>query len=202
MPSLTCDICPTDAPSQARKLETDGPVIALRPWSRPLSRADVIHARKRNFMPLAGWSIFGPSVCQACLAATSTKIRRLDPEQAGRMVFVTGASDEQSERAPAASGQPVLRKPFDPKELRAFVERVLVVSGRRSDCRSSKMAARNVGEFRLTQPRRLALVRTRPRVVTLRKSGPGEVGVAIRPRPYSRRAVLASLKWTPLRRTI
>jgi CheY-like chemotaxis protein len=53
------------------------------------------------------------------------EIRRLDPEQAGRMVFVTGASDEQSERALAASGQPVLRKPFDPKELRAFVERFL-----------------------------------------------------------------------------
>jgi CheY-like chemotaxis protein len=53
------------------------------------------------------------------------EIRRLDPGQASRMVFVTGGSDEKSEKALAASGQPVLMKPFDPKELRTFVERFL-----------------------------------------------------------------------------
>jgi CheY-like chemotaxis protein len=53
------------------------------------------------------------------------EIRRLDPEQASRMVFVTGGSDAQSEKGLAASGQPVLMKPFDPKELRSFVEKFL-----------------------------------------------------------------------------
>jgi CheY-like chemotaxis protein len=53
------------------------------------------------------------------------EIRRVAPEQAARMVFVTGGSDERSERALAASGQPVLAKPFNPKELRSFVEKFL-----------------------------------------------------------------------------
>jgi len=53
------------------------------------------------------------------------EIRRLDPEQASRMVFVTGGSDERSETALAATGQPVLAKPFNPKELRSFVEKFL-----------------------------------------------------------------------------
>jgi CheY-like chemotaxis protein len=53
------------------------------------------------------------------------EIRRLDPEQASRMVFVTGGSDERSEKTLAETGQPVLMKPFDPKELRAFVEKFI-----------------------------------------------------------------------------
>jgi CheY-like chemotaxis protein len=51
------------------------------------------------------------------------EIRRLDPEQASRTVFLTGGSDEQ--KALAATGQPVLTKPFDIKDLRAFVEKFL-----------------------------------------------------------------------------
>ena len=53
------------------------------------------------------------------------EIRRIAPEQAARMVFVTGGSDECSERALAASGRPVLTKPFASKELRSFVEKFL-----------------------------------------------------------------------------
>jgi CheY-like chemotaxis protein len=53
------------------------------------------------------------------------EIRRVDPEQAARMVFVTGGSDERSQKALAASGQPVLLKPFDPTQLRSFVEKFL-----------------------------------------------------------------------------
>jgi CheY-like chemotaxis protein len=54
------------------------------------------------------------------------EIRRVAPEQASSLVFVTGGSaDESTEKAVAATGQPVLMKPFDPKELRAFVEKFL-----------------------------------------------------------------------------
>jgi CheY-like chemotaxis protein len=53
------------------------------------------------------------------------EIRRIAPGQAARMVFVTGGSDEWSERGLAATGQPVLMKPFNPGELRAFVEKFL-----------------------------------------------------------------------------
>lgn len=52
-------------------------------------------------------------------------IRRVATDQATRMVFVTGGSDERSEKALAATGQPVLMKPFNPSELRAFVEKFL-----------------------------------------------------------------------------
>jgi CheY-like chemotaxis protein len=53
------------------------------------------------------------------------EIRRVAPGQAARMVFVTGGSDERGERALAATGQPVLMKPFGPKELRTFIEKFL-----------------------------------------------------------------------------
>jgi CheY-like chemotaxis protein len=54
------------------------------------------------------------------------EIRRVAPDQASIVVFVTGGSaDERTEKALAATGQPVLMKPFDPMELRAFVERFL-----------------------------------------------------------------------------
>jgi len=54
------------------------------------------------------------------------EIGRIAPEQARSIVFVTGGSaDERTEKALAATGQPVLMKPFDPKELRAFVEKFL-----------------------------------------------------------------------------
>ncbi len=54
------------------------------------------------------------------------EIRRVAPEQASNVVFVTGGSaDERTEKALAATGQPVLMKPFDPKELRSFVEKFL-----------------------------------------------------------------------------
>ena len=54
------------------------------------------------------------------------EVRRFAPEQADRMVFVTGGSgDKRTERALAATGRPVLAKPFKPAELRTFVEKFL-----------------------------------------------------------------------------
>jgi CheY-like chemotaxis protein len=53
------------------------------------------------------------------------EIRRFAPEQAARMVFITGGLDERTEKAVAATGRPVLMKPFDPGELRTFIERFL-----------------------------------------------------------------------------
>jgi len=47
------------------------------------------------------------------------EIRRLDPEQAKRVVFLTGVPNDSL----ASYGQPVLVKPFDPRELRALVLR-------------------------------------------------------------------------------
>jgi len=54
------------------------------------------------------------------------EIHRIAPEQAIRIVFVTGGlPDQRTESALAANGQPVLMKPFNPKELRAFIEKFL-----------------------------------------------------------------------------
>jgi CheY-like chemotaxis protein len=54
------------------------------------------------------------------------EIHRVAPEQASRIVFVTGGlPDQRTENALAAIGQPVLMKPFNPQELRAFIEKFL-----------------------------------------------------------------------------
>lgn len=54
------------------------------------------------------------------------EIHRFAPEQASRMVFVTGGlPDERTENALAAIGQPVLTKPFNPMQLRTFIEKFL-----------------------------------------------------------------------------
>jgi len=54
------------------------------------------------------------------------EIRRFAPAQADRMVFLTGGcASEADAEALSATGQPVLSKPFDPKELRAFVKKFL-----------------------------------------------------------------------------
>jgi CheY-like chemotaxis protein len=54
------------------------------------------------------------------------EIRRVAPGQAARMVFVTGGfADARTEKALAATGQPVLTKPFNPTGLRSFVEKFL-----------------------------------------------------------------------------
>jgi CheY-like chemotaxis protein len=53
------------------------------------------------------------------------EIRRIAPEQAERMIFVTGGSGEATEKAVAATGQPVLAKPFDRTELRTFIQKFL-----------------------------------------------------------------------------
>lgn len=53
-------------------------------------------------------------------------LRLLDPMQAERMVFVTGgATTAHGEAFLASVGCPVLRKPFEPSELRALVKSVL-----------------------------------------------------------------------------
>jgi CheY-like chemotaxis protein len=54
------------------------------------------------------------------------EIHRVAPEQASRIVFVTGGlPDQRTEHALAAIGQPVLMKPFNPIELRTFIEKFL-----------------------------------------------------------------------------
>jgi CheY-like chemotaxis protein len=54
------------------------------------------------------------------------EIRRFAPAQADRIVFLTGGcASEADAEALSATGQPVLSKPFDPKELRAFVKKFL-----------------------------------------------------------------------------
>jgi CheY-like chemotaxis protein len=54
------------------------------------------------------------------------EIRRVAPEQAARMVFVTGGfADARTEKSLTATGQPVLTKPFNPTGLRSFVEKFL-----------------------------------------------------------------------------
>jgi CheY-like chemotaxis protein len=54
------------------------------------------------------------------------EIRRFAPAQAERMVFLTGgcAKDDDA-KALTATGQPVLSKPFDVRQLRAFVEKFM-----------------------------------------------------------------------------
>jgi CheY-like chemotaxis protein len=55
-----------------------------------------------------------------------SEIRHFAPEQAGRMVFLTGGGmDPSAEGSLTATGQPVFAKPFDTRELRAFVEKFL-----------------------------------------------------------------------------
>ena len=56
-----------------------------------------------------------------------TEIQQLAPDQAKRVVFLTGGSiDRGTEEFVAAIGQPVLAKPFAAKELRAFIEKFLI----------------------------------------------------------------------------
>jgi len=51
------------------------------------------------------------------------EINRLAPDQAERMVFVTGgATTPQAQEFLATVGQPVLTKPFHPEELRALLQ--------------------------------------------------------------------------------
>jgi CheY-like chemotaxis protein len=52
------------------------------------------------------------------------QIERFAPEQAKRVIFLTGgANDERTARFLATVGQPVLAKPFDPPELRGIIKR-------------------------------------------------------------------------------
>jgi CheY-like chemotaxis protein len=55
-----------------------------------------------------------------------SEIQHFAPEQASRMVFLTGGGmDPSAEGSLTATGQPVFAKPFDTRELRAFVEKFL-----------------------------------------------------------------------------
>jgi|HubBroStandDraft_1064217.scaffolds.fasta_scaffold19660_4 CheY-like chemotaxis protein len=54
------------------------------------------------------------------------EIQRLAPDQAKRVIFITGgASDDRTARFLETVGQPVLTKPFDPPELRKFIKRFI-----------------------------------------------------------------------------
>jgi CheY-like chemotaxis protein len=58
--------------------------------------------------------------------ALYVEIQRLAPDQAKRVIFITGgASDDQTARFLATVGQPVLTKPFDPPELRKFIKKFM-----------------------------------------------------------------------------
>jgi|HubBroStandDraft_6_1064221.scaffolds.fasta_scaffold90154_3 CheY-like chemotaxis protein len=58
--------------------------------------------------------------------ALYVEIQRLAPDQARRVIFITGgASDDQTARFLATVGQPVLTKPFDPPELRKFIKKFM-----------------------------------------------------------------------------
>jgi CheY-like chemotaxis protein len=52
------------------------------------------------------------------------QIERFAPEQAKRVIFLTGgANDDRTARFLATVGQPVLAKPFDPPELRGIIKK-------------------------------------------------------------------------------
>jgi CheY-like chemotaxis protein len=54
------------------------------------------------------------------------EIRRRAPEQSDRFVFLTGDSDERRNKGFLASyGRPVLDKPFDPRALRAYIDKLV-----------------------------------------------------------------------------
>jgi CheY-like chemotaxis protein len=57
-------------------------------------------------------------------------LKELDEEQAGRVIFVTGASLDLETRAQIReSGRPILRKPFDIDELERAVNAVAQAAG-------------------------------------------------------------------------
>ncbi len=54
------------------------------------------------------------------------ELQRLAPEQAKRVIFITGgASDDRTAQFLETVGQPVLTKPFDPPELRKFIKKFM-----------------------------------------------------------------------------
>jgi CheY-like chemotaxis protein len=80
------------------------------------TRAQDVFARiaigERFDMILSDVAMIGMGGCELF-----EEIHRLDPEQAKRVVFLTGVPNESL----ASYGQPVLVKPFDPRELRTLV---------------------------------------------------------------------------------
>jgi CheY-like chemotaxis protein len=62
--------------------------------------------------------------------ALYAEIARVAPEQTKRMIFVTGgATTDATRRFLASVPQPVLPKPFDPKQLRALAQQFIAGSG-------------------------------------------------------------------------
>jgi CheY-like chemotaxis protein len=90
--------------------------------SSPVDAVALLDRGERFDVILSDLAMPSMSGCDLLVA-----IRGLAPEQAGRVVFLTGgARDQETEELLAATGQPVLNKPLAPKALREFIEQFLL----------------------------------------------------------------------------